>query len=170
MEHMQGNNKRETNRKLPSYFNDALIVSLVIIIISSILFYFTFYFDEVPKILNRGMQPATFPKGLLIIIISLTSFIYLFSLKTPWKEQEDLPTSFYYTFITLIFFVIIAKTLDFFLGLSVFSFIVSYLWGERRKLLLFFVAAAFPLLVFLFFETILNLRFPGGILTDLYYR
>lgn len=170
MEHMQGNNKRETNRKLPSYFNDALIVSLVIIIISSILFYFTFYFDEVPQILKRGMQPATFPKGLLIIIISLTSFIYLFSLKNPWKEQEDLPTSFYYTFITLIFFVIIAKTLDFFLGLSVFSFIVSYLWGERRKLLLFFVAAAFPLLVFLFFETILNLRFPGGILTDLYYR
>jgi putative tricarboxylic transport membrane protein len=170
MEHMQGNNKRVTNRKLPSYFNDALVVSFVIIIISSILFYFTFYFDEVPKILNRGMQPATFPKGLLIIIISLTSFIYLFSLKNPWKEQEALPKTFYYTFITLIFFVIIAKTLDFFLGLSVFSFIVSYLWGERRKLLLFFVAVAFPLLVFLFFETILNLRFPGGILTDLYYR
>lgn len=170
MEHMQGNNKRKTNRKLPSYFNDALIVSLVIIIISSILFYFTFYFDEVPQILKRGMQPATFPKGLLIIIISLTSFIYLFSLKNPWKEKEALPKTFYYTFIALIFFVIIAKTLDFFLGLSVFSFIVSYLWGERRKLLLFFVAVAFPLLVFLFFEKILNLRFPGGILTDLYYR
>jgi len=102
--------------------------------------------------------------------MSLTSILYFFSLKNPWKKQETLPKTFSYTLIILILFAIIAKTLDFFLGLSLFSFTISYLWGERRKLLLFFVTVIFPLLVFIFFETILNLRFPGGILTDLYYR
>lgn len=170
MKHMQGNNKRAIKKKLPSFLNDASIVSFVIIIFSLFLFYLTFYFDEVPPILNRGIQPATFPKGLLIIIMSLTLILYFFSLKNPWKKQETLPKTFSYTLIILILFVIIAKTLDFFLGLSFFSFTISYLWGERRKLLLFFVTVIFPLLVFIFFETILNLRFPGGILTDLYYR
>ena len=167
---MQRNNKRAIKKKSPSFLNDASIVSFVIIIFSLFLFYITFYFDEVPPILNRGIQPATFPKGLLIIIMSLTSILYFFSLKNPWKKQETLPKTFSYTLIILILFTIIAKTLDFFLGLSFFSFTISYLWGERRKLLLFFVTVIFPLLVFIFFETILNLRFPGGILIDLYYR
>ena len=170
MKHVHNNNERVIKKNSPSFFNDASIVSFVIIIFSLILFYFTFYFDEVPPILNRGIQPATFPKGLLIIIISLTLILYFFSLKNPWKKQTALPKTFSYTLIILILFAIIAKTLDFFLGLSFFSFTISYFWGERRKLLLFFVAVIFPLLVFIFFATILNLRFPGGILTDLYYR
>ncbi len=170
MKHMQRNNERAIKKKSPSFLNDASIVSFVIIIFFLFLFYLTFNFDEVPPILNRGIQPATFPKGLLIIIMSLTLILYFFSLKNPWKKQETLPKTFSYTLIILILFAIIAKTLDFFLGLSFFSFTISYLWGERRKLLLFFVTVIFPLLVFIFFETILNLRFPGGILTDLYYR
>jgi len=55
------------------------------------------------------------------------------------------------------------------LGLSFLSFAISYLWGERRILLIIFVTIIFPTLVFLFFESILNLRFPSGIITDLYY-
>ena len=35
----------------------------------------TFSFDIVPPILNRGIQPATFPKALLVLIIIMTMFI-----------------------------------------------------------------------------------------------
>ena len=169
MKHVHNNNERAIKKNLPSFFNDASIVSFVIIIFSLILLYFTFYFDEVPPILNRGMQPATFPKGLLLIIIFLTSIVYYLSLKKPWKKQTILPKIFYYTLIILILFTIISKTIDFFLGLSFLSFAISYLWGERRILLIFFVTIIFPTLVFIFFETILHLRFPSGIITDLYY-
>ena len=169
MKHVHNNNERAIKKNLPSFFNDASIVSFVIIIFSLILLYFTFYFDEVPPILNRGMQPATFPKGLLLIIIFLTSIVYYVSLKKPWKKQTILPKIFYYTLIILILFTIISKTIDFFLGLSFLSFAISYLWGERRILLIFFVTIIFPTLVFIFFETILHLRFPSGIITDLYY-
>ena len=169
MKHVHNNNERAIKKNSPSFFNDASIVSFVIIIFSLILFYFTFYFDEVPPILNRGMQPAVFPKGLLLIIIFLTSIVYYLSLKKPWKKQTILPKNFYYTLIILILFTIISKTIDFFLGLSFLSFAISYLWGERRILLIVFVTIIFPTLVFLFFESILHLRFPSGIITDLYY-
>ena len=69
-----------------------------------------------------------------------------------------------------ILFIVIAKTLDFFLAISVLSFLVSYFWGERRIIYLLLVSILFPIIVFVFFETILGLRFPPGIITNIYYN
>ena len=157
------------NKSLPLFYNDSFIVSFVIIFLSSILLYFTFQFDIVPPILNRGIQPATFPKALLILIIFLTIITYLLSLKNSWKKQKKLPTSFYLTLSSFILFILISKFLDFFLGISILSIIVSFFWGEKRILYLLLVGIIFPLLVFIFFEVVLGLRFPAGIITNFYY-
>ena len=130
----------------------------------------TFFFDTVPPILNRGIQPATFPKGLLILIIFLTLVIYLLSLKSPWKKAKKLPNTFFKTLYSFILFVIIAKTLDFFLAISVLSLLVSHFWGEKRIFYLLLVSVIFPVIVFIFFETILGLRFPPGVITNIYYN
>ena len=169
MKDLHENKERVNEKILPSFFNDASIVSFVIILFSLILFYFTFNFDAVPPILNRGIQPATFPKILLLLIIFLTLIVYFMSLKKPWKKQTILPKNFYYTLIIFVLFSILSKNVDFFLGLSFLSLAISFNWGERRILHLTFVTIIFPLLVFLFFETMLNLRFPGGVITNLYY-
>jgi hypothetical protein len=66
-------------------------------------------------------------------------------------------------------FITVSKFLDFFLGIALLSIIVSYFWGERRVTYLIMVSIIFPLIVFVFFETILGLRFPPGIITNLYY-
>ena len=160
---------KRANKSLPFFFKDSFIVSSVIIFFSSILLFVTFTFDIVPPILNRGIQPATFPKALLIIIILLTSFIYYLSIKNPWKKEKKLPNSFYITLLSFILFTIISKTLDFFLGISILSIMVSYFWGEKRLFFLLLVGIIFPIIVFIFFETILGLRFPPGIITNLYY-
>ena len=157
------------NKSLPLFYNDSFIVSFVIILLSSILLYFTFQFDIVPPILNRGIQPATFPKALLILIIFLTIITYLLSLKNSWKKQKKLPTSFYLTLSSFILFILISKFLDFFLGISILSIIVSFFWGEKRIIYLLLVGIIFPLLVFIFFEVVLGLRFPAGIITNFYY-
>ena len=145
-------------------------VSFVIILISTILLVSTFSFDIVPPILNRGIQPATFPKALLILIISLTSLIYYLSIKKPWKIEKKLPQSFFLTLVGFLMFIIVSKTLDFFLAISLLSIFVSYCWGERRILYLLLVGFIFPIIVFIFFETILGLRFPPGIITNIYYQ
>jgi len=164
------NKKRANKNRLPFFFIESFKVSFLIILISTILLIVTFTFDIVPPILNRGIQPATFPKALLILIIFLTSIIYFLSLKFPWKKEKKLPKSFYITLYNFILFIVIAKTLDFFLAISVLSFLVSYFWGERRITTLLLVSILFPIIVFVFFETILGLRFPPGIITNIYYN
>ena len=162
-------NKKRANKGLPFFFKDEFKVFFIIILVSIILLISTFTFDTVPPILNRGIQPATFPKGLLVLIITLTSVIYYLSFKKPWKKEKKLPKNFFLTILSFIFFIIISKSLDFFLAISVLSVFVSYNWGEKRIFYLLLVGIIFPLIVFIFFEMILGLRFPPGIITNLYY-
>ena len=162
-------NKKRVSISLPFFFRDSTIVPFIIILISTILLYITLTFDIVPPILNRGIQPATFPKALLILIISLTLIIFFLSIKNPWKKEKKLPIEFYITLGCFLLFLFVSKFLDFFLGISLLSAIVSYFWGEKRLIFILFVCILFPILVFIFFETILGLRFPSGIITDLYY-
>ena len=161
--------QKRANKSLPFFFRDEFRVSLVIILISVALLITTFTFDIVPPILNRGIQPATFPKGLLVLIMFLTAVIYYLSFKNPWKKEKKLPKPFFLTILSFILFIIISKTLDFFLAISVLSIFVSYNWGEKRIFYLLLVGILFPLVVFIFFEMILGLRFPPGIITNLYY-
>ena len=163
-------NRKRANKSLPFFFKDEFKVSLIIILISTILLITTFTFDIVPPILNRGIQPATFPKGLLVLIIFLTFIVYYLSLNKPWKIQKRLPQSFFLTLLSFIIFVVISKTLDFFLAISLLSVFISYCWGERRVFYLILVSIIFPIIVFIFFETILGLRFPPGIITNIYYQ
>ena len=160
---------KRANKSLPFFFKDEFKVSFIIIFISAILLITTFTFDIVPPILNRGIQPATFPKALLILIIGMTLIIYYLAIKNPWKVEKKLPKSFFLTLLSFVIFVIVSKTLDFFLAISALSIFVSYYWGEKRIIYLLIVGIIFPVIVFIFFETILGLRFPPGIITNIYY-
>ena len=162
--------QKRANKSLPFFFKDEFKVSFIIIFVSTILLISTFTFDIVPPILNRGIQPATFPKALLVIIINLTLVVFYLSIKKPWKIEKKLPRTFFLTLLNFILFVIVSKTLDFFLAIALLSVLVSYFWGERRILYLIIVSIIFPIIVFIFFETILGLRFPPGIITNIYYQ
>ena len=164
------NKKRVNTGSLPFFLKSSFKVSFIIIFFSLILLFTTFSFDVVPPILNRGIQPATFPKGLLILIIFLTLIVYFLSLKKPWKIEKTLPNTFFKTLYSFILFIIITKTLDFFLAISLLSLLVSYFWGEKRIFYLLLVSVIFPGIVFVLFETILGLRFPPGIITNIYYN
>ena len=161
--------QKRANKSLPFFVRDEFKVCLVIILISIALLIITFTFDIVPPILNRGIQPATFPKALLILIIVMSLLIYYLAIKNPWKIEKKLPKSFYLTILSFFIFVVISKTLDFFLAISALSIFVSYYWGEKRIFYLLLVGIIFPVIVFVFFETILGLRFPPGIITNIYY-
>ena len=152
------------------FFSTEFKACFVILFFSIIGFFITFTFDEVPPILNRGIQPATFPKILLILIIVLTCLVYFLSLTKSWKKQQNLDKPFFLTLSFFILFILITKFIDFFLAIGSLSFLVSYFWGERKILYLLMVSILFPIIVFIFFETILGLRFPGGIITNLYYN
>ena len=99
----------------------------------------------------------------------MTLIIYYLAIKNPWKIENKLPRSFFLTLISFAIFIVVSKTLDFFLAISVLSIFVSFCWGEKRFFYLLLVGIIFPIIVFIFFETILGLRFPPGIITNIYY-
>ena len=99
--------QKRANKSLPFFFREEFKVSFIIIFISVILLISTFTFDIVPPILNRGIQPATFPKALLVLIISLTILTYYLSIKNPWKLEKILPKEFFLTLFSFLVFVII---------------------------------------------------------------
>ena len=106
----------------------------------------------------------------MLLIIGLTLIVFYLSIKKPWKIEKKLPKTFFLTLLSFVLFVIVSKTLDFFLAISLLSIFVSYCWGERRIFYLILVSIIFPIIVFIFFETILGLRFPPGIITNIYYQ
>ena len=65
-------NKKRASKSLPFFFKEEFKVFFIIVLVSTFLLISTFTFDTVPPILNRGIQPATFPKGLLVLIITLS--------------------------------------------------------------------------------------------------
>jgi hypothetical protein len=56
-----------------------------------------------------------------------------------------------------------------FIGIFVVIFLMCILWGERRIWVAFLTATVTPGLVFLLFDYVLKIRFPRGILMNLYY-
>jgi len=65
---MSDNISQKKGGIIPAFFSSEFILLFSIFVISIFLFVTTFYFDEVPPILVRGIQPATFPKILLGLI------------------------------------------------------------------------------------------------------
>ncbi len=62
--------------------NPEFFLLLFIYLFCIVTYMSSLYFDEVPAILVRGIQPATFPKGLIILIAFLNSILtYLYFTK-----------------------------------------------------------------------------------------
>ena len=68
-------------------------------------------------------------------------------------------------------FVVFAllSRIDLFLALGVFAGALAWVWGERRIWGIGFVAVVSPALIFLLFDLVFRIRFPRGILTNLWY-
>ena len=73
--------------------------------------------------------------------------------------------------ISLGLFVIFAllSQIDLLLALGVFAGALAWNWGERRLWGLGLVAIVSPALIFLLFDIVFRIRFPRGILTNLWY-
>ena len=84
----------------------------------------------------------------LVLIIFLTVVFYVVSLKKEWQIEKKLPRPFYVTLYNFVLFIIVVKTLDFFLAISILSLSVSYFWGEKRIFYLLLVSIIFPIIIF----------------------
>ncbi len=128
-------------------------------------FWLTTRFDRVPPILKRGIQPSDFPQLVIGVIVSLCLvLIFTDQSKAPGKLNPMV----WNTLGLLGSFTLIAH-IDLFLALGVFACALTFLWGERKIMVLGALGGILPVAVFFLFDLVFKIRFPRGLLTNIWY-
>ena len=145
-------------------------IPLFLIIFSIIIIGISLQLDTSPEmIVGDSMQARSFPIFLMIlnlILISVLTFQYKKNNPDPIK-LEKFPT-WGSMGLFFIFYLLTVYT-DMFIGIFVVMLLMGLLWGEKRIWVSFLTATLTPLFIFLLFDFVLKIRFPRGILMNLYY-
>ena len=136
-----------------------------IILFCAIAFYFTTQFDRVPEILKRVIQPSNFPQ---LILLLLNGLACLLPFENTQHNRPAVSPSVFISISLMVVFVLLTH-LDFFVALGCFGGMLSFSWGERRLGALLLVTLFFPTFVFFLFDLVFEVRFPRGLLTNLWY-
>lgn len=141
------------------------MVPAAIIAFCAVAWWVTMGFDRMPPILKRGIQPSDFPQLIAGLIVFLTLVMLVLdpvrvSKRVAGKTWSSMALMGVFAGVTLI---------DFFLALALFSVGLALIWGERRSLVLAFVGVVVPVAVFFLFDLAFRIRFPRGLLTNLWY-
>lgn len=141
------------------------LIPVLIIAFCLAAYWITTTFKTMPPILKRGIQPADFPQLLLGLLIILT---LIMAWKDPIQIKERLRGA---TLGTIGLFAVFAAltAIDLFLALGVFAATLAAFWGERRVQALAMIGVGVPLAIFFLFDLGFEIRFPRGLLTNLWY-
>ena len=126
--------------------------------------------DTSPEmIVGDSMQARSFPIFLMAINLILISVLFLQFFKNyPEKIELEIFTTWFSMFLFLLFYFLTITT-DMFIGITVCMFLMGYTWGEKRLWVNLCNAVITPGLIFLLFDSVLRIRFPRGLLTNMYY-
>ena len=126
--------------------------------------------DTSPEmIVGDSMQARSFPIFLMVINLILICFLALQFFKNYPKIIElEIFTTWFSMFLFLLFYFLTITT-DMFIGITVCMFLMGYTWGEKRLWVNLCNAVITPGLIFLLFDSVLKIRFPRGLLTNIYY-
>ena len=120
-------------------------------------------------IVGDSMQARSFPIFLMVINLILISVLFLqFFRNYPEKIKLEIFTTWFSMFLFLLFYFLTITT-DMFIGIMVCMFLMGYTWGEKRLWVNLCNAVITPGLIFLLFDSVLKIRFPRGLLTNMYY-
>ena len=141
------------------------LIPAVIILFCIGAIWLTTTFKKMPPILKRGIQPSDFPQLLLGAIILMTLAMAWFD---PVRVKEKLQNS---TIGSIVLFGVFAAltAIDLFLALAIFAVALSAWWGERRIWVYVLVGLVIPAVIFFLFDQVFEIRFPRGLLTNMWY-
>lgn len=147
-----------------------IIAHFVILAICASAFGLTFWFEEVPPPLRRGMAPESFPRGvsLLAFVLTVASLVRI-GFRGSFAKRSELPVTFYFSVVGCLLFLAIANFIDILVAMVLFIASVCWLWGERRRWVVITLSLVLPLVIFVLFSEALGIRFPRGLLIDVIY-
>lgn len=146
------------------------LVPLVIFAFCAAVAYMTTTFDKAPDIIvGDAMQPRNFPLFLVAVTAVLNVVLILQMWSAGARARDYQPPQTLITGILMALFWPGAAYVDMFLTFAVIMFVMCIVWGEKRLWVAALVAVITPVVVFFTFDMVLEVRFPRGLLTNLYY-
>jgi hypothetical protein len=141
-----------------------------VFVFAGIVAYLTTTFDKAsPLVIGDAMQPRDFPLFLMVVISLLNVVVIIQTIKNPPRARPLEPWQTWASMALLGVFFVLAAYADMFLGLIVAMFLMVIVWGERRLWVAALVAILTPAIIFFTFDQALEVRFPRGVLTNLWY-
>ena len=147
------------------------IIPLFLTLFSFVVIYLSLQLDTSPEmIVGDSMQARSFPIFLMVINLLLVGILSLQFYKTYPKEieLEKFPT-WSSMLLFLIFYIIILISGDMFVAIPIVMFLMGLTWGQKKVWISLTNAIVTPLSIFLLFDYVLQVRFPRGWLTNIYY-
>ena len=147
------------------------IIQLFLTLFSFVVIYLSLQLDTSPEmIVGDSMQARSFPIFLMVINLLLVGILSLQFYKTYPKEVEleKFPT-WSSMLLFLIFYIIILISGDMFVAIPIVMFLMGLTWGQKKIWISLTNAIVTPLSIFLLFDYVLQVRFPRGWLTNIYY-
>lgn len=144
---------------------ESWLVALLIIAFCIGAIWLSLSFEKMPPILKRGIQPADFPQLVCMAIILMTAYMVW---RDPVTIAEPMGKKTPGTIVLMALFVALCS-IDLFIALGLFAAALSFYWGERRPLYITMVGLMVPVAIFFLFDLVFKIRFPRGLLTNMWY-
>lgn len=119
----------------------------------------TLTFKEAPAVIAQNVQPATFPRLVIVVIAVLAVIIISMSFRTPDKPMKPVPVMVFLSAAVMPGFVIAFYYLGILPAMILLCFALPLIWGERRLHFVVPYAIVFPGLVYLLFAVVLKVYF-----------
>lgn len=152
-----------------------IYVAAVVLVICAALFARTFWFAEVPSSLAQNVQPALFPRLVLIVIAAIALWLpfeyhrkLARGIDLDAERRDPLGWLVPVTALALVVFVAAMPWLGAYPALLMVTAGLPILWGERRWKILLPYVVIFPLLVLFLFSEVLQVTFPRGLVGSIF--
>jgi len=122
-----------------------------------------------PMIVGDSLQPRVFPILLMVVNLGLAALLAFQHRANPPKKIQLEGRQTWGSIALFVIFYPLTVYLDMLIAIAVVMFVMCILWGERRVYVAGAVALVTPAAIFFLFDLVLRIRFPRGLLTNLYY-
>ncbi len=119
----------------------------------------TLTFKEAPAVIAQNVQPATFPRMVLVVMAVLAGIIMFQSFRTPGKQRKQLKPMVWLSALVMPGFVIAFYLLGILPAMILLCVFLPLLWGERRLRFILPYSIIFPTAVYLLFAVVLKVHF-----------
>jgi len=135
-----------------------LIVGAAILVFCLVVWLITLSFDRAPPALAQNVQPASFPRLVIVVIAVLT--IAMMTLGRPVAERtRRVPAMVWLSAGVMVGFVLAFQWLGIVPAMLLVCLGLPVLWGERRWYLIVPFGIGFPLAVYGLFAEVLEVHF-----------